>query len=168
MNSIPRRGYQSCNLLIKTMVLPDITIPIRKIVIRHKLEILLFTIYHLSMNLVKFSFSEKATKIWSLLSKRQIKWVITPNLCGLLRKTELYLHCTLILIQRRQIVVHSLEVLSGCLLQYASDLFVLQSSTLKLHCKYNQCKIYSFLLCPIFHCTPTVVLQLITALNAVK
>ena len=29
--------------------------------------------------------------IWRLLSNRQIKWVITPNFCGLLRKAELYL-----------------------------------------------------------------------------
>ena len=48
---------------------------------------------------VKFSFSEKATKIWSYhpldltftLSKYQIKWVITLNFCGLLRKAELYI-----------------------------------------------------------------------------
>ena len=46
---------------------------------------------------IKFSFSEKATKvgvitylIWRLLSKCQIKWVITPNFCGLIRKAELY------------------------------------------------------------------------------
>ena len=43
--------------------------------------------------IVKFSFSEKATKIWSYhpldFSKRQIKWVITLNFYGLLRKAEL-------------------------------------------------------------------------------
>jgi hypothetical protein len=36
---------------------------------------------------LKFSFYEKATKNWS---KRQIKWKITPNICDLLRKAELY------------------------------------------------------------------------------
>ena len=47
---------------------------------------------------LKFSFSEKAKKfgvithlIWRLARKRQIKWVITPNFCGLLREAELYL-----------------------------------------------------------------------------
>ena len=42
------------------------------------------TIGDLRQTLVKFSFSEKATK-------RQIRWVITPIFCGLLRKAELYI-----------------------------------------------------------------------------
>jgi hypothetical protein len=60
----------------------------------------------IDLYLVKFSFSEKATKIWSyhpldlttftylpLLSKGkcEIKRVIILNFCGLLRKAELYL-----------------------------------------------------------------------------
>ena len=51
----------------------------------------------LIVNYMKFSFYEKATKIWSYLlldltftSKCQIKWKITPNFRDLLRKAELY------------------------------------------------------------------------------
>ena len=47
--------------------------------------------------LLKFSFSEKATKIWSYLplsltnnSKCQTMWKITSNFCSFLRKAELY------------------------------------------------------------------------------
>lgn len=33
--------------------------------------------------------------IWIFLSERQIKWEISLNLCGLLRKSELYTECQL-------------------------------------------------------------------------
>ena len=39
-----------------------------------------------------------------LLSKRQIKWVITPNFCGLLRKAELYLNAQLDYISLKKLI----------------------------------------------------------------
>ena len=41
---------------------------------------------------VKFSFSEKATNFWRLLSKCQNHKTDCANFCGLLRKAELYIH----------------------------------------------------------------------------
>ena len=60
-----------------------------------------------------FSFSEKATKIWSYhpldltftKSKCQIKWVTTLNFCCLLTKTELY-HCNEIFSSERNVELH--------------------------------------------------------------